>query len=77
MHLPIDSAPLSRYRISACIGQHIGDRQEQQDRAGIFTSERAPGCVLAIVADGMGGRTGGEAATAVASAAPGRCYTPR
>lgn len=51
-----------RYRVTACIGQHIGDRKEQQDRAGIFTSKRSAGCMLAIVADGMGGRTGGSLA---------------
>jgi serine/threonine protein phosphatase PrpC len=62
MNLPINNRPLPHYRITACIGQHIGDRQEQQDRAGIFTSQRAPGCILAIVADGMGGRTGGALA---------------
>lgn len=55
-------ASATRYRISACIGQHIGDRGEQQDRAGLFTSKRSAGCVLAIVADGMGGRTGGSLA---------------
>jgi len=52
----------SRYRISACIGQHLGDRSEQQDRAGIYTSKRTAGCMLAVVADGMGGRTGGALA---------------
>ncbi len=51
-----------RFRLSACIGQHIGDRKEQQDRAGVFTSKRATGCALAVVADGMGGRTGGALA---------------
>jgi len=53
---------LPHYRIAACIGQHVGDRQEQQDRVGIFTSERAQGCALVVLADGMGGRTGGELA---------------
>lgn len=56
------SENVPRYRLAACIGQHIGDRREQQDRAGIFTSERAQGCVLVVVADGMGGRTGGALA---------------
>ncbi|CAN5464341.1 Stp1/IreP family PP2C-type Ser/Thr phosphatase [soil metagenome] len=59
---PVSAASATRYRISACIGQHIGDRGEQQDRAGLFTSKRSAGCVLAIVADGMGGRTGGSLA---------------
>lgn len=60
----------ARYRISACVGQHIGDRAEQQDRVGIFTSKRASSCVLAVLADGMGGRTGGAlAASQVVSTA--------
>jgi serine/threonine protein phosphatase PrpC len=49
-------------RISACTGQHIGDRAEQQDRVGIFTSRRLPDSALFIVADGMGGKTGGAMA---------------
>ncbi|MEO8935309.1 MAG: protein phosphatase 2C domain-containing protein [Burkholderiaceae bacterium] len=49
-------------RITACTGQHIGDRAEQQDRVGIFTSRRLPGSALFIVADGMGGKTGGAMA---------------
>jgi serine/threonine protein phosphatase PrpC len=49
-------------RISACTGQHIGDRGEQQDRVGIFTSRRLPDSALFIVADGMGGKTGGAMA---------------
>lgn len=56
------AAPAIRYRVTACIGQHLGDREEQQDRASILTSKRAPGCMLVIVADGMGGRTGGALA---------------
>ena len=49
-------------RISACTGQHIGDRAEQQDRVGIFTSRRLPDSALFVLADGMGGKTGGAMA---------------
>ncbi len=49
-------------RISACTGQHIGDRLEQQDRVGIFTSRRLPDAALFVLADGMGGKTGGAMA---------------
>ena len=49
-------------RITACTGQHIGDRAEQQDRVGIFTSRRLPDSALFILADGMGGKTGGAMA---------------
>ena len=55
-----DAAPT--LRITACTGQHIGDRAEQQDRVGIFTSRRLPDSALFILADGMGGKTGGAMA---------------
>lgn len=53
----------ARFKIAACSAQHIGDRTEQQDSLGIFTSKRRPGCVLFVVADGMGGKTGGALAS--------------
>lgn len=53
---------MSRFTVNACVATHIGDRQDQQDRVAIITSPRNPGAVLAIVADGMGGRTGGRQA---------------
>lgn len=54
---------MSSFQVNACVGQHIGDRQEQQDRVAIITSPRNPGAMLVIVADGMGGRTGGRLAS--------------
>jgi len=53
---------MSQYRIEAGTGQHIGDRSEQQDRTAIFGAPKAPGYMMAIVADGMGGLTGGALA---------------
>jgi len=53
---------MSQYKIEAGTGQHIGDRKEQQDRTALFTAARAPGYVLAVVADGMGGMSGGALA---------------
>lgn len=53
---------MSQYRIDAGTGQHIGDRKEQQDRAALFAAPRAPGYVMAVVADGMGGLSGGALA---------------
>jgi serine/threonine protein phosphatase PrpC len=53
----------SRFKVSACTAEHIGDRPEQQDRVAILASKRNPGALLAIVADGMGGRTGGRMAS--------------
>ena len=65
MHEPsqpgTDSAT-TRLRITACTGQHIGDRAEQQDRVGIFTSRRLADSALFVIADGMGGKTGGSMA---------------
>ncbi|HCV12767.1 MAG TPA: serine/threonine protein phosphatase, partial [Candidatus Accumulibacter sp.] len=45
--------------VDACVAQHQGDRREQQDRAVIVPHPRGGGVVLAVVADGMGGHTGG------------------
>lgn len=53
---------MSQYKIEAGTGQHIGDREEQQDRAALYTAPRAPGYVMAVVADGMGGLSGGALA---------------
>jgi PPM family protein phosphatase len=48
---------------SASSGIHQGDRESQQDRVGLFRNAREPDCILAIVADGMGGLTGGRKAS--------------
>lgn len=48
--------------IDACAAQHQGDRKEQQDRVAILPHPRKRGVALAVVADGMGGHTGGALA---------------
>ena len=48
--------------IDACVAQHIGDRKEQQDRAGLFQHPKMKRVILAALADGMGGHTGGALA---------------
>lgn len=53
---------MSQYKIEAGTGQHIGDRKEQQDRAALFGAPKAPGYMMAVVADGMGGLSGGALA---------------
>jgi serine/threonine protein phosphatase PrpC len=53
---------MSQYKIEAATGQHIGDRKEQQDRTALFAAPKAPGYMMAILADGMGGMTGGALA---------------
>ena len=49
-------------QLSACMGQHQGDRKEQQDRVAIFASPIMPNCVLGVLADGVGGMKGGSLA---------------
>jgi serine/threonine protein phosphatase PrpC len=51
------------YRLTASTGIHKGDRDYQQDRVALLNHTRANGCVLGIVADGMGGRSGGRKAS--------------
>lgn len=50
------------FRLSAATGTHRGDRQYQQDQVEVITHPRIPGCLLAVVADGMGGKSGGRKA---------------
>ena len=48
--------------VDACVAQHQGDRKEQQDRVAILAHPRRRSVVLALVADGMGGHSGGALA---------------
>ncbi|OHC63795.1 MAG: serine/threonine protein phosphatase [Rhodocyclales bacterium GWA2_65_19] len=48
--------------IETCVAQHIGDRKEQQDRAALYPHPQHKGALLAVLADGMGGHTGGALA---------------
>jgi serine/threonine protein phosphatase PrpC len=57
------AATKPNFKVTACVAEHIGDRTDQQDRVAILTSPSRPGTLLAIVADGMGGRTGGRLAS--------------
>ena len=49
-------------QVDAATAQHIGDRKEQQDRIGLFAHPRRKATLMAVVADGMGGHTGGALA---------------
>ncbi|MDP1535046.1 MAG: protein phosphatase 2C domain-containing protein [Rubrivivax sp.] len=51
------------FRLSAATGLHRGDRAYQQDQVEILVHQRVAGCALAIVADGMGGKSGGRKAS--------------
>ncbi|WP_041655953.1 PP2C family serine/threonine-protein phosphatase [Azoarcus sp. KH32C] len=48
--------------VETCVASHIGDRHEQQDRVGVFAHPRQRGTMIAVLADGMGGHTGGAIA---------------
>ncbi len=51
------------YRLTASTGIHKGDREYQQDQVALLKHPRVNGCLLAVVADGMGGRSGGRKAS--------------
>jgi serine/threonine protein phosphatase PrpC len=51
------------YRLTASTGIHKGDREYQQDQVTVLNHPRVNGCILAVVADGMGGRSGGRKAS--------------
>jgi PPM family protein phosphatase len=51
------------YRLTASTGIHKGDREYQQDQVALLTHPRMTGCVLGVIADGMGGRSGGRKAS--------------
>jgi serine/threonine protein phosphatase PrpC len=49
------------YKLEAGTAQHIGNRLQQNDRCALFNGARAPGYVLAVLADGVaGGATASE-----------------
>lgn len=51
------------YKLTASTGIHKGDRDYQQDQVALLSHHRVPGCLLGVVADGMGGRSGGRKAS--------------
>ena len=51
------------YRLTAATGIHRGDRAYQQDQVEIWAHQRTSGCLLAVLADGMGGKSGGRKAS--------------
>jgi PPM family protein phosphatase len=55
------SSPQS-FRLAAATGLHRGDRAYQQDQVEVLVHDRVPGCMMALVADGMGGKSGGRKA---------------
>jgi PPM family protein phosphatase len=56
------SSATAGYRLTATTGIHRGDRAYQQDQVEVLPHHRTPGCVMAVLADGMGGKSGGRKA---------------
>jgi serine/threonine protein phosphatase PrpC len=54
--------PSQAHRLTAATGIHRGDRAYQQDQVEVMPHHHVPGCVLAVLADGMGGKSGGRKA---------------
>lgn len=46
---------MSAYKIEAGTAQHIGNRPQQNDRTALYTAAKAPGYVMAVLADGISG----------------------
>ncbi|HAT30510.1 MAG TPA: serine/threonine protein phosphatase [Janthinobacterium sp.] len=46
---------MSAYKIQAGTAQHIGNQPQQNDRTALYSGARAPGYVMAVLADGMQG----------------------
>ncbi|MCK6431561.1 MAG: serine/threonine-protein phosphatase [Burkholderiaceae bacterium] len=57
------ATPPQAHRLVAATALHRGDRAYQQDQVEILTHDRVPGCLLAVLADGMGGKSGGRKAS--------------
>ncbi|MDR0564336.1 MAG: protein phosphatase 2C domain-containing protein [Azoarcus sp.] len=51
-----------RVFVESSVGRHIGDRKEQQDRVAVLSNPSLPGTLLVVLADGMGGHSGGAMA---------------
>jgi serine/threonine protein phosphatase PrpC len=56
------AAAAPTFRLIAATGLHRGDRAYQQDQVEVVMHARVPGCALAVLADGMGGKSGGRKA---------------
>jgi serine/threonine protein phosphatase PrpC len=51
-----------RITVETSVARHTGDRKEQQDRVAVLTHPSHPGALLVVLADGMGGHSGGAMA---------------
>ena len=51
------------HRLSAATAIHSGDRAYQQDQTAFIAHKDVAGCALGVLADGMGGKSGGRKAS--------------
>ena len=56
------STAAAGHRLTATTGLHRGDRGYQQDQVEVIPHDRTAGCLLGVLADGMGGKSGGRKA---------------
>lgn len=56
------STLVQTFRLTAATALHRGDRAYQQDQVEVLMHPRGSGCALSVVADGMGGKSGGRKA---------------
>ena len=54
---------MPNYRITVATASHIGDREYQQDRVEVLQHPYNKHCLMVVLADGMGGRSGGAMAS--------------
>jgi len=54
--------PAQTFRFTASTGLHRGDRAYQQDQVELIRHPRVAGTMMAVLADGMGGKSGGRKA---------------
>lgn len=59
----MNSTSTIAYRLLAATAIHRGDRAYQQDQVELMMHDRVQGCVLGVLADGMGGKSGGRKAS--------------
>jgi len=70
----VSESSLPGLQIVACTGQHRGDRSEQQDRVAVLQGRQAQRCALGLLADGLGGRSGGALAAENVILAAQNCF---
>ena len=63
MFLSITMKPKTNYRLTIATASHKGDRDYQQDRVEVLQHPYDKQCFMVVVADGMGGRSGGSQAS--------------